>query len=268
MTEQEISHGLSLLVDDNPPLVVDVDTVIAKARLRTKRRNALIGTALGAAAIITAAVALTPLRHAPPAAPGQLSWPLCSEMRRTEKCVRADGVVAGGTEPIFDERSARLTAALAAASPGIMPAGMTFTPRGSWPNYEPAPPLTFFYVPSPIDSEEGEYRAAAQANTDTTHGALEIAVLGHEENDIRQDCMQDPEIVCLDERRTDGSHVIGMQFIYNIRGHVIVRRPDGTMVRVSYQADPALTPEAMQKGPTPFPFTLLTKIADIPALRF
>lgn len=63
MNEQELGHALRTAVLDEPPLSIDPDRLIARAKRERRRRRAVAATGVAVAAIVTTAVIFVPRQH-------------------------------------------------------------------------------------------------------------------------------------------------------------------------------------------------------------
>lgn len=176
MDDKHISTGLALLADDMAPLEVDIDEVIAAARLRNRRRQAVTASALGTVgviAVLTVAVTMVGVGDNRPGPPPPQPPATTSG---------AQSIPGRAANAVIDDRARRLTHQLAQAKTRIIPTDMRI--ESDPKNAEhiiggPPSPLEFILqdfadLPGPIN----EYTAFAKLSDELGWGTLRISV-GH-----------------------------------------------------------------------------------------
>lgn len=180
MDDKHITTGLALLADDMAPLDMDIDEVIAAARLRNRRRQAITASALGTVGVLivlTVAVTMVGVGDNAPGPPPPIP-PATSSSHAIPAGPRQ-------AKAVTDDRSRKLTNQLAQAKSRVIPRDMRIEPDPQNAGHiigGPPVPLEFILqefddLPSPTT----EYTAFAKLSDELGWGTLRISV-GHTNN--------------------------------------------------------------------------------------
>lgn len=235
MDDKQVTTGLALLAEeaDTPP--IDLYSVIATAKARTRTRRATVAAVFGTVVVAGTMVATIAFN-------GGTAGPAVGSQRPTSTSSAPPET--GPTKAVNDDHMVRLTEQLADAWPAIAPPGVTAeASTASDSAQRPLAALEFGGLRYTWRPQDIEYLAFAKLSD--TQGATELRVVlfpPGDNNPGPSPCQ--PESDCVSQGLPDGTQVqlrIESAPIVNDkqtggkRNIMEARRPDGTTFEVSEQ---------------------------------